>query len=114
VGSSCRRSVGCARALDLDELDVLMIADEVITGFGRTGRCSPSSTTARPDLMTVAKGITSVTYALAAIARAARDAFADDAKQENVHPHLRGHPVACRRRSPTSRPSRRTISSRTP
>src|SRR5207244_820248 len=43
-----------------DELEVLMIADEVITGFGRTGRwfaCEHDHVV--PDLMTVAKGITS-------------------------------------------------------
>ena len=43
-----------------DELDVLMIADEVITGFGRTGRwfgCDHDDVV--PDLMSVAKGITS-------------------------------------------------------
>jgi adenosylmethionine-8-amino-7-oxononanoate aminotransferase len=54
-----------------DELDVLMIADEVITGFGRTGRwfaCEHDGVV--PDLMTVAKGITSGYIPLsAAIAR---------------------------------------------
>src|SRR3989454_3384641 len=54
-----------------DELDVLMIADEVITGFGRTGRwfaCEHDGVV--PDLMTVAKGITSGYVPLsAAIAR---------------------------------------------
>ena len=82
-----------------DELDVLMIADEVITGFGRTGRwfaCEHDGIT--PDLMTVAKGITSGYIPLsAAIARRRlADAFPDDAKQENVHPGTyAAHPVAC-------------------
>jgi putrescine---pyruvate transaminase len=82
-----------------DELDVLMIADEVITGFGRTGRwfaCEHDGIV--PDLMTVAKGITSGYIPLsAAIARRRlADAFADDATQENVHPGTyAGHPVAC-------------------
>jgi adenosylmethionine-8-amino-7-oxononanoate aminotransferase len=82
-----------------DELDVLMIADEVITGFGRTGRwfgCEHDGVV--PDLMTVAKGITSGYVPLsAAIARPRlADAFPDDAKQENVHPGTyAAHPVAC-------------------
>jgi len=82
-----------------DELDVLMIADEVITGFGRTGRwfaCELDGIV--PDLMTVAKGITSGYIPLsAAIARRRlADAFPDDATQENVHPGTyAAHPVAC-------------------
>jgi adenosylmethionine-8-amino-7-oxononanoate aminotransferase len=82
-----------------DELDVLMIADEVITGFGRTGRwfaCEHDGVV--PDLMTVAKGITSGYIPLsAAIARRRlADAFPDDATQENVHPGTyAAHPVAC-------------------
>src|SRR5882724_5090986 len=82
-----------------DELDVLMIADEVITGFGRTGRwfaCEHDGIV--PDLMTVAKGITSGYIPLSgAIARRRlADAFPDDAKQENVHPGTyAAHPVAC-------------------
>ncbi|KQT82771.1 aspartate aminotransferase family protein [Aurantimonas sp. Leaf443] len=42
------------------ELDILFVADEVITGFGRTGplfACSDDDVV--PDLMTVAKGLTS-------------------------------------------------------
>ena len=82
-----------------DELDVLLIADEVITGFGRTGRwfaCEHDGIV--PDLMTVAKGITSGYIPLsAAIARRRlADAFPDDAQQENVHPGTyAAHPVAC-------------------
>jgi putrescine aminotransferase len=82
-----------------DELDVLMIADEVITGFGRTGRwfgCEHDGVV--PDLMTVAKGITSGYIPLsAAIARRRlADAFPENAKQENVHPGTySAHPVAC-------------------
>jgi len=44
----------------LREYDVLMIADEVITGFGRTGNWFGSETYAiEPDMMTIAKGLTS-------------------------------------------------------
>jgi L-2,4-diaminobutyrate transaminase len=52
----------------LDKHDVLLIADEVVTGFGRLG--VPFGSTAvdmRPDLMTVAKGITSAYVPLSAV-----------------------------------------------
>ena len=40
--------------------DILFIADEVITGFGRTGQWFASQTMdLRPDMMTLAKGLTS-------------------------------------------------------
>jgi putrescine aminotransferase len=82
-----------------DELEVLMIADEVITGFGRTGRwfgCDHEDVV--PDLMSVAKGITSGYVPLSAsIARRhLADVFADDRTEENVHPNTyAAHPVAC-------------------
>jgi adenosylmethionine-8-amino-7-oxononanoate aminotransferase len=82
-----------------DELEVLMIADEVITGFGRTGRwfaCEHEGVV--PDLMSVAKGITSGYVPLSAsIARRhLADAFPDDRREENVHPNTyAAHPVAC-------------------
>ncbi|CAA7620375.1 aspartate aminotransferase family protein [Magnetospirillum sp. UT-4] len=44
----------------LKKYDVLLVADEVITGFGRTGRMFGSETFGmKPDLMTVAKGLSS-------------------------------------------------------
>jgi adenosylmethionine-8-amino-7-oxononanoate aminotransferase len=82
-----------------DELGVLLIADEVITGFGRTGRwfaCEHDQVT--PDLMSVAKGITSGYIPLSASIARARlaDAFSDTTTQENVHPNTyAAHPVAC-------------------
>ena len=40
--------------------DILLIADEVVTGFGRTGRMFGSETYGlKPDFMTIAKGLTS-------------------------------------------------------
>src|SRR5438552_4089163 len=82
-----------------DELDVLMIADEVITGFGRTGRWfAVEHDGVVPDLMSVAKGITSGYVPLSAsiARRRLAEAFPDDTTQENVHPNTyAAHPVAC-------------------
>src|SRR6266545_3334296 len=82
-----------------DELDVLMIADEVITGFGRTGRWfAVEHDGVVPDLMSVAKGITSGYIPLSASIATHRLAgvFPDDTKEENVHPNTyAAHPVAC-------------------
>jgi adenosylmethionine-8-amino-7-oxononanoate aminotransferase len=93
--------VGWLRAVRAvcDELDVLMIADEVITGFGRTGRwfaCDHEDVV--PDLMSVAKGITSGYIPLSAsiARRRLADAFSAASTQENVHPNTyAAHPVAC-------------------
>ena len=82
-----------------DELDVLMIADEVITGFGRTGRwfaCEHDQVV--PDLMSVAKGITSGYIPLSASIARGRlaEVFSERSTQENVHPNTyAAHPVAC-------------------
>lgn len=44
----------------LDRYDILLIADEVVTGFGRTGSMFGSTRYGmRPDFMTIAKGLTS-------------------------------------------------------
>ena len=104
----CLSSGGCIipplgwleRVRDIcDELDVLMIADEVITGFGRTGKWfGVDHENVVPDLMSVAKGITSGYIPLSAsIARAKlADAFPENSFEENVHPNTYcGHPVAC-------------------
>jgi putrescine---pyruvate transaminase len=43
-----------------DKYEILLIADEVITGFGRTGNWFASQTfRIRPDIMTIAKGLSS-------------------------------------------------------
>lgn len=82
-----------------DDLEVLMIADEVITGFGRSGRWfGVQHEDVVPDLMSVAKGITSGYLPLSAsIARAKiADAFDGKSTEENVHPGTyAGHPTAC-------------------
>ena len=51
----------------LRRYDVLLIADEVVTGFGRTGRMFGSETYGlEPDLVTLAKGLTSAYVPLSA------------------------------------------------
>lgn len=51
----------------LDRYDVLLIADEVVTGFGRLGVAfGTTAMNMKPDLMTVAKGITSAYVPLSA------------------------------------------------
>ena len=82
-----------------DDLKVLLIADEVITGFGRTGRwfaCEHDGVV--PDILSVAKGITSGYVPLSAAIgrRKLADAFPENTTQENVHPNTyAAHPVAC-------------------
>jgi putrescine aminotransferase len=89
-----------ARVRDVcDEHEVLMIADEVITGFGRTGRWfAVDHEDVVPDLLSLAKGITSGYIPLSAsIARPKlADVFPENSTEENVHPNTYcGHPVAC-------------------
>ena len=51
----------------LDENDILFIADEVITGFGRTGEWFATGLyELKPDIVTLAKGITSAYFPLSA------------------------------------------------
>ena len=51
----------------LDKHDILLIADEVITGFGRTGHWfSTGGMQLKPDLVTLAKGITSAYFPVSA------------------------------------------------
>ncbi len=78
--------------------DVLLHLDEVITGFGRTGRWFGAQTyNIAPDIMTLAKGISSGYQPISAVALGPRvgDAFAT-ANEEFVHGFTwSGHPVAC-------------------
>jgi putrescine aminotransferase len=78
--------------------DVLLHADEVITGFGRTGEWFGSQTYhIEPDIITMAKGISSGYQPLSAISLGARvgDAIAQ-ANEELAHGYTySGHPVAC-------------------
>jgi putrescine aminotransferase len=80
------------------ENDILLIADEVICGFGRTGRMFGSDTFGiQPDMMTLAKAITSGYLPLSATM--VGDRVADvliNATGEFYHGFTySGHPVAC-------------------
>jgi len=58
--------------------DILLIADEVITGFGRTGQMFASQRYGiRPDLVTVAKGLTSGYAALGLVEQVSGEAVAE-------------------------------------
>ena len=81
-----------------DKYDVLVASDEVITGFGRTGRwfgCETMGT--RPDLMTFAKGVTSGYIPLGGVLVGDRVADVLIRKGgEFQHGYTySGHPVAC-------------------
>jgi putrescine aminotransferase len=81
-----------------DKYDVLLVSDEVITGFGRTGRWFGCETMgARPDLMTFAKGVTSGYIPLGGVLVGSRVADALIRKGgEFQHGYTySGHPVAC-------------------
>jgi adenosylmethionine-8-amino-7-oxononanoate aminotransferase len=78
------------------ENGILLIVDEVVTGFGRTGRlfgCEHWGV--RPDIMTVAKGLTSGYAPMGAtiVGRHVEQAFAD-APLLHLNTYA-GHPVAC-------------------
>lgn len=80
------------------EHDILLIADEVVCGFGRTGKWFGCDTFAiKPDFMTLAKGLSSGYIPISAVMLGARvgDAIAN-ANEELVHGYTySGHPVAC-------------------
>ena len=80
--------------------DVLLIADEVLTGFGRTGRMFACERAAvAPDLMCVAKGLTGGFLPLAATLATDRvhDAFTGgDRARAFFHGHsYTANPIAC-------------------
>ena len=80
------------------EYDILLIADEVICGFGRTGKMFGSDYFGiKPDMMTVAKGITSGYIPLSAVLMHDRVAnVLINQTGEYYHGFTySGHPVAC-------------------
>ncbi len=83
-----------------DEHGILLIFDEVITGFGRTGKAFAAETFGVvPDILTMAKGITSATIPMGAVA--CRDfvkeaVFASTQGMEFFHGYTySAHPIAC-------------------
>ena len=81
----------------LRQYDILLHADEVVSGFGRTGEWFGSFTYGlRPDLLTMAKGLSSGYQPISALSLGARmgEAIAG-ANEELVHGYTySGHPVA--------------------
>jgi adenosylmethionine-8-amino-7-oxononanoate aminotransferase len=82
-----------------DRYGVLLIADEIITGFGRTGKMfAVEHSGVVPDLMTMSKGLSSgyAPIGAAIVRKPIADAFTGDAERTFRHGHTySGHPVAC-------------------
>jgi putrescine aminotransferase len=81
-----------------DKYGILLIADEVITGFGRTGNWFGCETLGfKPDLMTFAKGVSSGYIPLGGVMVGERVArVLIDQGGEFAHGYTySGHPVAC-------------------
>lgn len=80
-----------------DAHDILLIADEVICGFGRTGNWFGSQTFGiRPDIMTIAKGLSSGYIPIAASIVSDKVAEGINNGGEFNHGYTySGHPVAC-------------------
>lgn len=84
-----------------DKYNVLLISDEVVSGFGRTGKMFgfQHSENVVPDMITMAKGITSGYLPLGATA--VRSEIADVFREPGEDNHFRhvstfgGHPAAC-------------------
>ncbi len=78
--------------------DVLLVSDEVITGFGRTGEWFGCQTyDFEPDVMTLAKGLSSGYQPIGAVMVSDRISEAlDQEGREFTHGYTySGHPVAC-------------------
>jgi 4-aminobutyrate--pyruvate transaminase len=81
--------------------DVVMIADEVICGFGRTGSMFGCETFGiRPDTVTMAKAISSAYVPIGAVTvpEPVYAAMLDESAKQGVFAHgftYSGHPVAC-------------------
>ena len=103
AGGMITQPPGFVKALRVlcDRYDIFLIADEVMTGFGRTGRmfaCELEGVT--PDFMAVSKGLTGGYLPLAATLTTERvyDGFLGDFKDRRTffHGHTyTGNPLAC-------------------
>ena len=81
-----------------DRYGILLCADEVITGFGRTGEWFGSIKYGiEPDLITTAKGLSSSYAAIGAVLVADRvyEAFGDEKAMYSHGITFGGHPVGC-------------------
>lgn len=81
----------------LKQYDILLHADEVVTGFGRTGEWFGSFTYGmKPDILTMAKGLSSGYQPISAVSLGARmGEVIAGANEELVHGYTySGHPVA--------------------
>jgi 4-aminobutyrate---pyruvate transaminase len=84
----------------LDRYDILLVADEVICGFGRTGNYWGSQTLdVRPDIITCAKALSAAYLPISAVMVNARvyEAIADETRTIGTFGHgftYSGHPVA--------------------
>ena len=85
----------------LQRYDILMIADEVICGFGRTGNWFGTQTYGiKPDSISMAKAITSAYMPLGAVtvSEPVYQAMLEESKKLGVFAHgftYSGHPVSC-------------------
>jgi taurine--2-oxoglutarate transaminase len=79
-----------------DENNILLIADEIMTGFGRTGRWfAVQHWDVVPDLMTMAKGMTSAYLPLGAVAFSEKISKAIDKEMIYCGLTYSAHPVCC-------------------
>ncbi|POR56546.1 aspartate aminotransferase family protein [Bosea psychrotolerans] len=85
----------------LAKYDILFIADEVITGFGRTGNMFGTTTYGmKADTISLAKQITSAYFPLSAVmlSEPVYDVLVDQSRKIGVFGHgntYAGHPVGC-------------------
>ena len=85
----------------LKKHDVLLIADEVICGFGRTGNMFGSETYGlKPDILTLAKAVTSAYLPLSAtiVSESIYEAMLTESDKLGAFAHgytYSGHPVCC-------------------
>jgi taurine---2-oxoglutarate transaminase len=79
-----------------DKYDILLIADEVMSGFGRTGEWfAVDHWKVSPDLMTLAKGLTSAYLPLGAVVMTAKVASHFDDETLYAGLTYNSHPVCC-------------------